>query len=180
MSVTLQITKSNVAVLVLSRPEKRNAFNSDVIHELIQCIEHANTLDIRALVLKTEGKHFSAGADLAWMKSMADNNYNDNLADSMQLAKLMQVLAQSPHPTICAVQGAAFGGEKGILSGVFIIFGQQSFPFVSVNTFKKNKTPAFFQISKQSAFTASNVSRDAYYHFSCLPPAEHWNRIDFK
>ena len=116
MSVTLQITKSNVAVLVLSRPEKRNAFNSDVIHELIQCIEHANTLDIRALVLKTEGKHFSAGADLAWMKSMADNNYNDNLADSMQLAKLMQVLAQSPHPTICAVQGAAFGGALGLIA----------------------------------------------------------------
>ena len=63
MSVTLQITKSNVAVLVLSRVEKRNAFNSEVIHELIQCIEHANTLDIRALVLKTEGKHFSAGAE---------------------------------------------------------------------------------------------------------------------
>lgn len=47
---------------------------------------------------------------------MADNNYNDNLADSMQLAKLMQVLAQSPHPTICAVQGAAFGGALGLIA----------------------------------------------------------------
>jgi len=97
MSVTLQITKSNVAVLVLSRPDKRNAFNSDVIHELIQCIEHANTLDIRALVLKTEGKHFSAGADLAWMKSMADNNYNDNLADSMHYVCLGGLKRVQPH-----------------------------------------------------------------------------------
>ena len=47
---------------------------------------------------------------------MADNNYADNLADSMQLAKLMQVLAASPHPTICAVQGAAFGGALGLIA----------------------------------------------------------------
>ncbi|MGP9671147.1 enoyl-CoA hydratase/isomerase family protein [Pseudoalteromonas sp. AOP31-A2-14] len=116
MSVTLQITKSNVAVLLLSRPEKRNAFNEQVIHELIQCIEHANTLNIRALVLKTEGKHFSAGADLNWMKSMAENDFSENLADSKQLAKLMHVLATCPHPTICAVQGAAFGGALGLIA----------------------------------------------------------------
>ncbi|WP_404340163.1 enoyl-CoA hydratase/isomerase family protein [Pseudoalteromonas mariniglutinosa] len=116
MSVTLQITKSNVAVLLLSRPEKRNAFNDGVIHDLIQCIEHTNSLDIRALVLKTEGKHFSAGADLNWMKSMADNDFSENLADSKQLAKLMQVLAACPHPTICAVQGAAFGGALGLIA----------------------------------------------------------------
>lgn len=116
MSVTLQITKSNVAVLLLSRPEKRNAFNDEVIGELIQCIEHANTLDIRALVLKTEGKHFSAGADLSWMKSMADNDFSENLADSKQLAKLMHVLATCPHPTVCAVQGAAFGGALGLIA----------------------------------------------------------------
>lgn len=116
MSVTLQITKSNVAVLLLSRPEKRNAFNEQVISELIQCIEHANTLDIRALVLKTEGKHFSAGADLNWMKSMADNDFSENLADSKQLAKLMHVLATCPHPTVCAVQGAAFGGALGLIA----------------------------------------------------------------
>jgi len=116
MSVTLQITKSNVAVLVLSRPEKRNAFNEQVIQELIQCIEHANTLDVRALVLRTEGEHFSAGADLNWMKSMAGNDFAENLADSKQLAKLMHVLATSPLVTICAVQGAAFGGALGLIA----------------------------------------------------------------
>ena len=116
MSVTLEITKSNVSVLVLSRPEKHNAFNEEVISELIRLIEHANSCDVRALVLKTEGKHFSAGADLNWMKSMAGNDFAENLADSMQLAKLMKVLATSPHPTICAVQGAAFGGALGLIA----------------------------------------------------------------
>jgi methylglutaconyl-CoA hydratase len=116
MSVTLNITKTKVAILELSRPEKHNAFDSHVINELIQCIEHANGLDIRALVLKTEGKHFSAGADLGWMKSMAGNNYDENVADSEQLAKLMHVLASSPHPTLCLVQGAAFGGALGLIA----------------------------------------------------------------
>ncbi|WP_125564255.1 enoyl-CoA hydratase/isomerase family protein [Pseudoalteromonas rubra] len=116
MTVTLNITKSKVAVLELSRPEKHNAFNAEVIAELIKSIEYANELDIRALILKTNGKHFSAGADLAWMKSMAGNNYDENVADSMELAKLMKVLANSPHPTVCLVQGAAFGGALGLIA----------------------------------------------------------------
>ncbi|KZN47782.1 enoyl-CoA hydratase-related protein [Pseudoalteromonas luteoviolacea] len=116
MSVTLNITKSKVAILELSRPEKHNAFNAEIIAELIKTIEYANELDVRALVLKTQGKHFSAGADLAWMKSMADNNYEENIADSMELAKLMHVLASSPHPTLCLVQGAAFGGALGLIA----------------------------------------------------------------
>lgn len=116
MSVTLTITKSKVAILLLSRPEKHNAFNSDVIAELIKNIEYASTLDVRALVFKTEGKHFSAGADLGWMKSMAGNNYDENVADSMELARLMNVLATCPHPTICLVQGAAFGGALGLIA----------------------------------------------------------------
>ncbi|MBQ4850621.1 enoyl-CoA hydratase/isomerase family protein [Pseudoalteromonas sp. MMG012] len=116
MSVTLTITKTKVAILELSRPEKHNAFDDAVIAELIKCIEHANSLDIRALVLKTDGKHFSAGADLGWMKSMAGNNFDENVADSKQLAKLMSVLANCPHPTLCLVQGAAFGGALGLIA----------------------------------------------------------------
>jgi methylglutaconyl-CoA hydratase len=116
MSVTLTITKAPVAILELNRPEKHNAFDDHVISELIKCIEHANSLDIKALVLKTNGKHFSAGADLNWMKSMAGNNFDENVADSKQLAKLMSVLANSPHPTLCLVQGAAFGGALGLIA----------------------------------------------------------------
>lgn len=115
MSVTFTIT-DQVGVITLNRPEKHNAFDADIIDALIEKIEHANQLDIRALVLRTEGKHFSAGADLGWMKSMANNSYEENIADSNQLAKLMAVLADSPHPTLCVVQGAAFGGALGLIA----------------------------------------------------------------
>lgn len=115
MSVTFTIT-DQVGVITLNRPEKHNAFDAEIIDALIEKIEHANQLDIRALVLRTEGKHFSAGADLGWMKSMANNSYEENIADSNQLAKLMAVLADSPHPTLCVVQGAAFGGALGLIA----------------------------------------------------------------
>ncbi|MDW7549874.1 enoyl-CoA hydratase/isomerase family protein [Pseudoalteromonas sp. McH1-7] len=129
MPVTLTITKNKVAILELSRPEKHNAFNAEVIAELIKNIDYASGLDVRALIFKTEGKHFSAGADLAWMKSMADNNYDENVADSLELAKLMQVLATCPHPTLCLVQGAAFGGALGLIACCDIAIAQHNSKF---------------------------------------------------
>ncbi|MBE0364023.1 methylglutaconyl-CoA hydratase [Pseudoalteromonas ulvae UL12] len=116
MSVTLSITKSNVATIELDRQAVHNAFDDTTIGQLIETIEYAKTLDIRALVLKSAGKHFSAGADLAWMKSMADNSFEDNLADSKQLAKLMSSLHSVAVPTLCLVQGAAFGGAIGLIA----------------------------------------------------------------
>lgn len=116
MSVTLTITKQKVATLTIERSEVHNAFDAHTIAQLIQQIEYANTLDIRALVLKGEGKHFSAGADLNWMKSMVSNTFEDNVADSMELARLMQVLFDTKVPTLCLVQGAAFGGALGLIA----------------------------------------------------------------
>ena len=116
MSVTLTITKQKVAILCIERSDVHNAFDATTIRQLIQHIEYANTLAIRALVFKGEGKHFSAGADLHWMKSMVDNSYDENVSDSMELARLMQVLYETHVPTLCVVQGAAFGGALGLIS----------------------------------------------------------------
>ncbi|MDP5212050.1 enoyl-CoA hydratase-related protein [Pseudoalteromonas tunicata] len=116
MSVTLSISKSSIATIELDRQSVHNAFDAQTIAKLIETIEYANTLPIRALVLKSAGKHFSAGADLAWMKSMADNDFAKNLADSKQLAKLMFLLANVAVPTLCLVQGAAFGGAVGLIA----------------------------------------------------------------
>ena len=67
-------------------------------------------------MLKANGKHFSAGADLAWMQQMAQFSEEENLEDAMVLAKLMYTLNQSPKPTIAMVQGAAFGGGAGLVA----------------------------------------------------------------
>ena len=68
------------------------------------------------VVLASEGKNFSAGADLGWMKRMAEYDYDHNLKDAQLLAGMLKALHDLPQPTIARVQGAAFGGAVGLVS----------------------------------------------------------------
>ena len=68
------------------------------------------------MVLGSEGKSFSAGADLEWMKRMASYSYEENLRDASALALMLKTLNEIPQPTIARVQGAAFGGAVGLVS----------------------------------------------------------------
>lgn len=111
-----EIDPRGVATLTLNRPDKHNAFGSALIQELILALEYlANHRKVRCLVLRGNGHHFSAGADLAWMKEMAEQSHNANLKDAQALAKLMSVLDTFPHPTICYVHGCVFGGALGLI-----------------------------------------------------------------
>ncbi|WP_207063588.1 enoyl-CoA hydratase/isomerase family protein [Motiliproteus sp. SC1-56] len=104
-----------VATLTLNRPEVHNAFDDAIIAALIQHLEAvAENPEVRVLVLRSEGKNFSAGADLNWMRRMAENSFDDNMVDARGLARLMQLLNDLPQPTIALVQGAAFGGAVGL------------------------------------------------------------------
>ncbi|WP_068642185.1 enoyl-CoA hydratase-related protein, partial [Oleiphilus sp. HI0132] len=105
-----------IATLCLSCPEKHNAFDDQVITELRAHIKTVNDSDARVMVLKADGKHFCAGADLAWMKRMATLSHEDNLHDARQLAALMQELNDLRIPTIARVQGAAYGGAIGLIA----------------------------------------------------------------
>ncbi len=122
MSVYLNITDELVATITLDRQQVHNAFDDITIIRLIEAISEASEKHAKVLILKSEGRHFSAGADLAWMKSMADNDFDANFSDSQQLAKLMYLLANCNMPTICQVQGAAFGGALGLIACCDIAF----------------------------------------------------------
>lgn len=103
--------------LTLNRPEKHNAFNDEVISELIAHLDSAESNPaVRVLVLASEGASFSAGADVHWMRSMKDASYEENIYDALQLATLLYRLNHCSKPTICRVQGAAFGGAVGLVS----------------------------------------------------------------
>jgi methylglutaconyl-CoA hydratase len=113
--VLLRRHADGVAELVLNRPEKRNAFDDSIIQELITRLEEIDRdREVRVVVLRSEGKHFSAGADLAWMHRMAENSHQENLDDARQLARLLERLNTLGKPTIALVQGAAFGGAVGL------------------------------------------------------------------
>ena len=115
--VITTIDSRGVATVTLNNPEKHNAFDDVTIVGLKKTFENISADEsVRVLVLESEGKNFSAGADLNWMKRMAAYSFDENLADAEELAQMFKVLNFMPKPTIARVQGAVFGGAVGLVS----------------------------------------------------------------
>ena len=115
--VITQIDSRGVAQVTLNNPDKHNAFDDQMIIELTNAFNAlAANANVRIMLLKSEGKSFSAGADLEWMKRMASYSYQQNLNDAHALAAMLKALHQMPIPTIARVQGATFGGAVGLIS----------------------------------------------------------------
>lgn len=116
---TLELEKDprGFATLWLNRPEKNNAFNAEMIRELVLAIDQVQAdKSLRFLLLRGRGRHFSAGADLAWMQQSAKLDFDANLGDARELAELMYSLYHLKLPTLAVVQGAAFGGAVGLIA----------------------------------------------------------------
>ncbi|MCC9625542.1 enoyl-CoA hydratase/isomerase family protein [Thalassospira sp. MA62] len=128
--VICKIAENGIATITLNRPEIHNAFDDVLIADLTAKIEAviADPL-VRVIILTGAGKSFSAGADLNWMKRMAEYSHAENLADSQSLAKLMKVLNFSPKPTIALVNGAAFGGGVGLAACCDIVIASDRASF---------------------------------------------------
>jgi methylglutaconyl-CoA hydratase len=111
------VSEDGVASVTLNRAEVHNAFNDAIIADLTGTLRRLGDDDkVQAVVLRAEGKSFSAGADLGWMQRMANYGHAENLADAGALAELMRVLNFLPKPTVARVQGAAFGGGVGLVA----------------------------------------------------------------
>ncbi|WP_415844772.1 gamma-carboxygeranoyl-CoA hydratase [Stutzerimonas zhaodongensis] len=116
-TVQLEVDSRGFATLWLNRPEKNNAFNAEMIRELVLAIDHVQSdKSLRFMLLRGRGKHFSAGADLAWMQHSAKLDFEANLTDARELAELMYSLYHLKLPTLAVVQGAAFGGAVGLIA----------------------------------------------------------------
>jgi methylglutaconyl-CoA hydratase len=116
-TLELDFDPRGFATLWLNRPEKNNAFNAQMIRELIIALDRIQSdSSLRFLLLRARGKHFSAGADLAWMQESANLDYNTNLGDARELGDLMYNLAKLKLPSLAVVQGAAYGGALGLVS----------------------------------------------------------------
>ncbi|MHB1198274.1 MAG: enoyl-CoA hydratase/isomerase family protein [Polaromonas sp.] len=114
---TLSIQSGLVSTVTLNRPEVRNAFNDEVIAELTQAfIQLGQDPRVRAIVLAAEGPAFCAGADLSWMRRMADYSREENLADAAQLAEMLRVIYTCPKPTVARIQGDVYAGGMGLVA----------------------------------------------------------------
>jgi methylglutaconyl-CoA hydratase len=111
------LDERGVLRLTMNRPEVHNAFDDDQTQRLITALETARSdAAVRVVILGSNGRSFSAGGDLNYMRRMGSNTYEENLEDAGQLARLMQTLNTLPKPTLARVQGGAFGGAVGLVS----------------------------------------------------------------
>ena len=114
-TIALNQHKSGVSYVTMNRPDVHNAFNAQMIEELTTVFKKLNDdKTVQVIVLQANGKSFSAGADINWMKSMAQATESENKTDSEKLASLMRTINFNAKATIAKVQGLALGGGVGL------------------------------------------------------------------
>ncbi|WP_292051300.1 MULTISPECIES: enoyl-CoA hydratase-related protein [unclassified Brevundimonas] len=115
--VQIDSLPSGVVFVTINRPQKKNAFNAEVIAALHEAFETLHGADhVRAVIVRGAGGTFCAGADLNWMRDAADWSESENRDDAMGLARMLKALHDVPALTVALVEGAAMGGGAGIVA----------------------------------------------------------------
>ncbi len=134
--------KKDLGIIWLNRPEIHNAFNEVMISELIDCFEAINEMkEIRVAILRGRGKSFCAGADLNWMRGVANYSYEQNFKESLNLSKCFYTIYTCKKPTIAIVHGAAIGGANGLLASCDFAYADDNTTF-SLSEVKIGIVPA--------------------------------------
>ncbi len=114
-TLRIDTRRPGVAQITMARPEVYNAFDEKMIAELDAAFDRlGGDDDVRVIVLAGDGKHFSAGADLDWMKRASEASVEWNLEDARKLAAMLRRIDICPKPTVARIQGAALGGGFGL------------------------------------------------------------------
>ena len=124
-----------VASVTLNRPQVNNAYNGELIsgmHEIMDALAAARGL--RAMVLRGKGKHFQAGADLAWVSALQKMSPAENERSSRTTGDLVRRLDALPVPTVALVQGGCFGGGTGIVAACDIVVASEDAVFAITET----------------------------------------------
>lgn len=126
----LTVDGEGIVHVTLNRPEVRNAFNEGLIAELQDIFTKLGSDErCRVIVLQANGKSFCAGADLNWMKSMANFTKEENVADSRKMAFMLNTIYACPKPVIAKVQGDAYAGGVGLASVCDILIASNQVRF---------------------------------------------------
>ncbi|KFN46040.1 enoyl-CoA hydratase-related protein [Arenimonas metalli] len=143
MTQAIRLDRSGgTARLSLARPQVHNAFDDALIAELTEALRALDADPaVRAVVLTGDGSTFSAGADLGWMRRMAQASEDENREDSLRLAALMRTLNFLSKPTIARVNGSAYGGGVGLVACCDLAIGVDTAKF-SLSEVKLGLVPA--------------------------------------
>lgn len=115
--------KNRVGYLTLNRADKRNALNAEFVEEIKATLKAAeNNPEVKVVVIKAAGDAFCAGADLAYLKSLQTNSYEENLADSTALMELFELIYSLKKVVIAQVEGHAIAGGSGLATVCDMVF----------------------------------------------------------
>jgi methylglutaconyl-CoA hydratase len=176
MSGILQdIDARGVATLTLNNPERHNAFDDTLIADMTAVLDDfAADRAIRVVVLRSTGKSFSAGADLNWMRRVADYTEADNRRDAVALGRLMHTLDRLPKPTLAVVQGSALGGGVGLVACCDIVVASTTAKFATTEV-RLGLIPAVISPYVINAIGARHARR--YFLTAEVIPADTAHRI---
>lgn len=129
-SVLVSAGDDGIGWITLNRPQVHNAFNDELIARLGEALTSMATDPlVRVVAIRAEGRSFSAGADLNWMRAMADYSEAENLADARTAAEVFRALDGLAKPTVAVVHGSAFGGGVGLVAACDIAIAAEAAQF---------------------------------------------------
>jgi methylglutaconyl-CoA hydratase len=127
----LQVTQvAGVLRITLNRPDVHNAFNRELIEDLHTAFHSISAGGaVRAVVLAGQGRSFCAGADINWMRASVEFMEEENVADALHMAHMLDSIDRCPVPVIARVHGAALGGGVGLVAASDIAIAAEGAQF---------------------------------------------------
>jgi methylglutaconyl-CoA hydratase len=129
-SVLWNIDDRGVAQVIFNRPEVNNAYNGALVEDLLSALDALDgATGLRAVIVRGNGRHFQAGADLKWLDGVRRSPLEENLRISRMTAEAVQRLNTVPVATIALVQGGCFGGGTGIIAACDVVIAADNAVF---------------------------------------------------
>src|SRR3569623_1299152 len=98
--VLWSVDARGVAAVTLNRPEVNNAYDGALIDGLLAALDAlGGVTGLRAVVIKGNGRHFQAGADLKWLDGVRRSSPDENVRVSRATAEAIARLNRVPVPT---------------------------------------------------------------------------------
>lgn len=159
--VIASVDSNGVATMTLNRPEVGNAYNGAMIQGLLAALDTLSAKkEVRAVLLKGNGRHFQAGADLNWIRSVGAGTPEENDHASRATAEAVDRLNRLPLPTVALVQGGCFGGGTGIISACDVVIAADNAMF-SISEVRWGLTAAIIIPQLSDAISARQLRRYA-------------------
>jgi methylglutaconyl-CoA hydratase len=134
-TVLWDLDARGVATVTLNRPDVNNAYDGQLIQGLADAMDALGARPgLRAVVLRGNGRHFQAGADLSWIREVAGRPEEDNVRVSRATAEAVRRLNALPVPTVALVQGGCFGGGTGIVAACDVVIAAENAVFAISET----------------------------------------------